>query len=112
MTVEDARAMRDCARLPRCPGCGEPMPRDHVAEGPKAGHAFREYLAVSGGVPECVMRRAVRDGDRYVVPRPDGTLQPLHLPGERLDPRSGAVVISSRAERRRYLRRRGLTDYG
>lgn len=101
--------MRDSGLEPPCPQCTEPAARDYAAEGPKAGHVFAEYTTLAGGGLPHEMERATCDPKgNWTLRESDGTARALNLPGERLDPKTGDVIISSRAQQRRFEKDRRI----
>lgn len=108
--LEQFRPMAQYERRPRCIHGHGAMPQDLCAKR-IAVAAFRPYAAASGGACAHEMEQAQRDAaGNWQLRMPDGRLRQLNPPGFDLHPQTGDVLISSSAERRRYMRACGLID--
>lgn len=113
--VTEARrsvAERDnCPRCPRCGGATVPQIASRINVS-----AFRPYESVSWGIPDHVMERAYQDErGNFKIRNADGREIQLNRPGEKLNPKTGNVLVNSSGERRRAMEERGdvdLNDFG
>ncbi|TXH54372.1 MAG: zinc ribbon domain-containing protein [Desulfurellales bacterium] len=110
--ADRAMALRD--DCPRCVHCGGKTHRQ-ISSGIGAA-VFRPYESQSWGIPEHVMERAYQDErGNFKVRDGDGREIQLNRPGEKLNPKTGNVLVGSSGERRRALLERGdvdLNDFG
>lgn len=101
-------ALRD--ECPRCGRCGGKTARQ-ISSG-IATIAFKPYESVRCGVPDHLMERAYQDErGNFKVRDGDGREIQLNQPGERLNPKTGDVIVSSSAERKRLMQTHDLVDF-
>lgn len=98
-----------------CPKCGQRIARNLVGSN-VYGQVFREYSALSFGVPTHVLQQARQDerGNWQYRDPATGQTHQLNRPGERIDPRDGGIIISTSDQRREYMKANGgieLNDF-
>jgi DNA-directed RNA polymerase subunit RPC12/RpoP len=96
-----------------CPRCRSRVAKNAVPSSVSV-RTFRPYAAVSQGVPPYVQAAARQDehGNWNYRDPETGCTQRLNLPGEKWDARAGAPLISSSADRRRFMKERGELTTG
>lgn len=95
-TADEFRPASESSKLPICPGCGKPMPRDYSAELPGAQTEWAEPLrSVAAGIHPAEVAQAMKEN-----------------PHHRYDPKTGDMLFNSPSHKKQCLKDIGMHERG